>query len=430
MKSIAIVGAGPAGLVTAKTLLRSYPQGSVSVTVLEASDRLGGLWPVDKDDVNGLINPEMPTNLSRFTVSFSDLSWKSVSLGDDAVGASQHLESSNSYLPLFPKAWHVGRYLEAYARKFLPEGTIKLRSRVTRAERVSIKGDYKWRLLWAKPDVETLKREQAGSNGSDGTEGCNNGVFDYLVVASGFFSSPRPLDILASSPEPEPSPIKVVHSSRFRNISELLPSWPDVEGKVVVVGGGISGAEAAASAAFQTSDAEHRPSKTGKRPRLKVYHVLSRPIYSLPVFLPRNPNGSSPGTFNPVPEFAPLDVCLYDLGRRPEGPVKPSNGLMPARNALKSHAFIRSVIGGDQSDLDSPGLVHSSEEMERPAYVALTDNYAEFVRSGDIVPVRGRVIEMLPCSSKTGQASIKVASMARELGGDQNVSLFHSIHFL
>ena len=57
----------------------------------------------------------MPTNLSRFTVSFSDLAWQSVNLARDPDGA-EGSNGNGGALPLYPKAWQVGRYLEEYAK--------------------------------------------------------------------------------------------------------------------------------------------------------------------------------------------------------------------------------------------------------------------------------------------------------------------------
>ena len=46
------------------------------MTVFEQSDRVGGLWPVSEID-DGMVNPDMRVNQSRYTVSFSDLAWPS-----------------------------------------------------------------------------------------------------------------------------------------------------------------------------------------------------------------------------------------------------------------------------------------------------------------------------------------------------------------
>jgi len=69
------------------------------VTVYEKSERIGGLWPISKTNPDGMVNPDMCTNQSRHTVSFSDLAWE---------------EDARSFL----KAWEVGRYLERYRAFF------------------------------------------------------------------------------------------------------------------------------------------------------------------------------------------------------------------------------------------------------------------------------------------------------------------------
>lgn len=53
-KRVAIIGAGPGGLVAASKLLQT---GKLSVKIFEKGQRLGGLWAAD-----GLINPEMVCN--------------------------------------------------------------------------------------------------------------------------------------------------------------------------------------------------------------------------------------------------------------------------------------------------------------------------------------------------------------------------------
>jgi cation diffusion facilitator CzcD-associated flavoprotein CzcO len=115
-------GAGPAGLVAAKTLIHEHP-GRFQVTVFDKSDRIGGLWPISKHD-DGLVNPEMCTNQSRHTVSFSDLGWP---------------ESA----PVFPKAWQVGQYLLRYVEKY-PGIDIKLGMRVVSNYLIVLGAEVEW----------------------------------------------------------------------------------------------------------------------------------------------------------------------------------------------------------------------------------------------------------------------------------------------
>lgn len=77
----------------------------------------------------------MRTNISRFTVAFSDLAWESI------------IEESE--VPMFPQAWQVGRYLRKYAERFLPNGVLRLRQRVVRtSRRVENEEGRRWTIQW------------------------------------------------------------------------------------------------------------------------------------------------------------------------------------------------------------------------------------------------------------------------------------------
>lgn len=79
----------------------------------------------------------MRTNLSRFTVAFSDLAWESV--------------FEDTEVPMFPQAWQVGRYLEKYAERFLPDGVLRLGRRVVRTNRKVGDGEgRRWTVQWVE----------------------------------------------------------------------------------------------------------------------------------------------------------------------------------------------------------------------------------------------------------------------------------------
>lgn len=357
IKTVCIVGAGPAGLVTVKSFLQ---HGGFAVAVFEAADHVGGMWRGRPGENGDKCSPDLKTNLSRFTVAFPDLAWSSIDLTDPITGFCPPSP------PVFPKAWQVGRYLEAYTEKFGLAPQISLNSRVVKAW---ILDDF---MTWQVVVEDTVTKRQRTMS------------FDYLVIASGFFDKPA-RSFSPSSLEPMRN---VQHSSRFRDLADLTSK----AGKIVVIGGGISGSEAAANAAFQISSAQNSSSKI--KPEYassKVYHIINRPFYCLPRYLPQNPHDSNDHDFNPAPTFLPLDLVLYNLSRRAEGQITAAITTVPPEKALKGHEFMRSMLGGDQSDLGHSGLVYKADQTQYPGYTGITDTYTEFVRSGLIVPVQGWV---------------------------------------
>jgi hypothetical protein len=140
--------------------------------VFEKKKSVGGLWSVkppdqpnhdgprsgDNDKAHpatqsspGFVSPSMLTNLSRFTVSFSDLAWESVDLNQNVPTSKTEgsRSASPSPPPLFPKAWQVGRYLETYAERYLPSDVLKLGCQVIRTERRPDKdGETGWIVEW------------------------------------------------------------------------------------------------------------------------------------------------------------------------------------------------------------------------------------------------------------------------------------------
>ncbi|KAG9196644.1 hypothetical protein G6011_01765 [Alternaria panax] len=353
-QSICIVGAGPAGLAAA----RSFKQHGCAVTVYEAADRVGGMWRDERGGSGEKCSPEMRTNLSRYTVAFSDLPWTSVDL--DLSTPATHAPTAP---PTFPRAWQVGRYLEAYAQSFGITENLLLGKRVVNA---SLQENHTWRVI-----------------SDDGTGQLDSRTFDRLVVASGFFNKPAG----TFDPTPSRNLSNIQHSSKFRALSELTSS----PGKVVVIGGGISGSEAAAQAAFQISNAKHSPSQeTSTHADSRVFHIINRPFYCLPRHLPRNPQ-SQDGNFNPAPKFLPLDLALYNLSRRGDGEISAAIATVPPEKARQGHAFLRASIGCDQIGAAHAELAYTASQTQHPGYTGITDTYTEFVRSGIIVPVRGWV---------------------------------------
>ncbi|KAK8179949.1 uncharacterized protein BKA78DRAFT_328846 [Phyllosticta capitalensis] len=381
MKTVAIIGAGPSGLVAAKTLLHAFPNNAFRVTVLELNSRVGGMWAMDKGQPGGKADSQMPTNISRFNVCFSDLAWSSVFPDADNDGD----------LPLFPQLWRVGKYLQAYADRYIPQGVIRLNASVKSTELIQGEGRDRWRVKWEQSHqpsgTPSSGSPASGSGGSSPSAESAEEVeeeFDYLIAATGFMHDPKKHNVAV----PDGIPLVIKHSSTFRDLNDLVPADSNVQGNtIVVIGGSMSGCEAAANAALQISNCQSSPSFTGKDfSQFKVYHVMPRPFYILPYYLPP-PKADD---YDPAPTFAPSDMRMFNLSKRPPGPISPNVGTESATSAANKHKWLQSILGGNQSELGSKDMTFDESMFNDSPYVGISENYAEFVRSGLIVPVRGR----------------------------------------
>ncbi|KAK3711369.1 hypothetical protein LTR37_009749 [Vermiconidia calcicola] len=395
MKTVCIVGAGPAGLVAAKTFLQT---GKVDISVYEKNSRIGGIWALDQNSTGGFLSPYTPTNLSRFTVGFSDLDWKSVDFHSDQANGVQNGASEGIHLPMFPKAWMANRYLETYRKKYIPDEVIKCNHQVVKAARDS----DKWTI--------TIKDEQSRETSRQ---------FDYLIMASGFFASPRLMKRNVPDLTTAELPIEIIHSSTFRSLNNLLPEGKDVSGKTILMfGGGNSSGETAASVALQLSNAQWSPdtSSANRFKDCKIVHVTPRPLYALPHFHEHEEGSRS---------YIPLDFRLYDFGRRPRGLGSyAGRQSKEVRNIV--HGAIQSMVGSDQSDL-SEALVSRKGEGRGSGYVAITESYAEYVRSGLIEVVSGRVTGL--STGKDGFASATVKKGEEELQYDDIAAVIYATGF-
>ncbi|OJJ35317.1 hypothetical protein ASPWEDRAFT_40524 [Aspergillus wentii DTO 134E9] len=397
-KKVAIIGAGPAGLVTAKTLLCNYPDGTFAPTIFEKRNEIGGLWPTSRtasQDPNpmpfgskknssetGPVNPLMRTNLSRFSVGFSDLAWESV------IGGSE--------LPMFPQAWQVGRYLEAYAERYIPKGVIRLGHKVVQTVRdVNATADARWTVHWVKESVDE------GNPIKDQDQKVVTEHFDFLIVASGFFSCPHIPDIPGLSGFED----RIVHSSSLHKtgtLNHLFRGYDNTRGKVVVIGGSMSGAEAASALALHHSSLKLAGSNQSWQ-EYEVHHVCTRPFRTIPTYLPHVSGDMSQENVS----FQPLDIVMYDLARRPPGPIEYAFGPVSSEQVTRVNSYFQSLLG---SDYEKVGKVESisneSESDGRPPWVAIGNDHAEFVRSGAISTTIGRVCAVH--QQKSGLARLHV----------------------
>jgi dimethylaniline monooxygenase (N-oxide forming) len=200
VRTVAVIGAGPAGLAAAKeSLARNF-----EVVVFEQRDWVGGTWkyspePVDRRGIPGsAMYQSVTANASRPFLGFSDFP-----IPDS--------------IPVYPRHFHMAEYLTSYATSFELMSRIRFGVRVLSVEPRQIR----WSLRWL------------------GDSGVKEQEFDAVAIATGHHSTPR-------WPEPAPGFERfrgiVLHSRQYRT-----PSVPfESKGKrVLVVGIGNSGCDIA-----------------------------------------------------------------------------------------------------------------------------------------------------------------------------------------
>lgn len=363
-KSVCVVGAGPSGLVAAKNLLHQAASGSgagFSVTVFDPQPRIGGLWPSEKTDGSGLVHPLMVANQSRNTVQFSDLAWQ-----EDE--------------PQLPRAWQVGRYLQRYLAKYCAFEEERFRLRLG------------WKVEKAVPLGEKEgRRWVVTAKSTDGL--VDTAEYDYLLIASGYFGSPAIPDVPGLK---DAQSIPIIHSSRYRDLETLLPHADGKGGKILVVGGQMSGVEIAGTIASHLSSAANTPGQRGLAGanQYTVHHVIQRPIWVFPLFTTPTPGRAAPS-------FVPLDLTSYNLANRPK-PLVNSQGHITVDAAKTTHGIFQGVLGTDQSEF-SPLLAANPDTIEEPAYLAVSDWYLDFVRSGLITVSQGKLASVSGTSATLSQ---------------------------
>jgi len=172
MPTVAIIGAGPLGLMALK-VLREDGWNAIS---FESRKYIGGLWRLSKD--SGLSALETTTfNSSRFRSAISDYPF-----ADDVDD--------------FPSSQQMNKYFEGYADHFKLREHIQLNSRVT--------GITRKNGMW---DIQI-----APKTGSTRTES-----FDKVIVATGSFVQPKIPKIEGI----EAFAGRVLHAIDFHNASEF-----------------------------------------------------------------------------------------------------------------------------------------------------------------------------------------------------------------
>ncbi|PAN49125.2 hypothetical protein PAHAL_9G390000 [Panicum hallii] len=213
-RTVAVVGAGAAGLVVARELLRA----GLDVVVFEKSARAGGTWaydpradadPLGRDPaapgaVHGSLYASLRTNLPRELMGFSDFPLAGRVFAGDARAFPGHRE--------------VLAFLDAFAEESGVAARVRLRAEVLRVRPLGQGQRERWVVAWRGEDGEVAEE-----------------VFDAVVVCNGHWTVPQVAEIGGIDNWRG----KQMHSHNYR-----VPE-PFRDQNVVVVGMGASGTDIA-----------------------------------------------------------------------------------------------------------------------------------------------------------------------------------------
>ncbi|KAL6642720.1 hypothetical protein ACP70R_020901 [Stipagrostis hirtigluma subsp. patula] len=209
-RTVAVVGAGAAGLVAARELLRE----GHAVTVFEKSARVGGTWaydpradadPLGSDPsapgaVHGSLYASLRTNLPREVMGFSDFPLAGrVFAGDPRT---------------FPGHQEVLAFLDAFADESGIASRVRLRAEVLRVRPLGRDPGERWEVAWRGESDEVAVE-----------------VFDAVVVCNGHWTVPL---------VPKIRGIDKWHGKQMHSHNYRVPE-PFRDQNVVIVGLGASG---------------------------------------------------------------------------------------------------------------------------------------------------------------------------------------------
>ncbi|GAB3256884.1 flavin-containing monooxygenase [Kineosporia babensis] len=296
---VAIVGAGYAGLSTARMLLRCGFQ----VTVFEQAPDVGGVWSRTRR------YPGLRTQNDKRTYAFSELPMP-------------------AHYPQWPSGEQVQQYLESYAAGFGLSPALRLSTRVVSADLE----DDRW----------TLTTQPAGRP--------EQSTFDHLVIANGIFSRPA-IPVYPGRGEFEAAGGKICAAQDFADLD-------DARGRhVVVVGYGKS----ACDVAVAISDVARSTAVVARRLLWKMPRRLARVLNYKYLLLTRMGEGLFPyirptsfekflharnsgsTLFGPVQHLIVRQLGLQRLGLVPHGPF---SDIARSTVSLVTEGFFERVADG------------------------------------------------------------------------------------
>eukprot|EP00536_Pseudo-nitzschia_multiseries_P010042 jgi/Psemu1/202233/e_gw1.294.55.1 len=354
MIEVAVIGAGSAGLVTARHLLAN----GLKCCIFEATSTLGGSWssplPPTTTETTTAPGKGLHTNLSKHACRFSDFPWP-----EDT--------------PTFPSKGDMDRYFTAYANEFVMPYMDDVTENSSDGHTDETGDAAYYRVEWTDSVHQTKHSKEFGG----------------VVIATGFLTKPRyPPSLLpellqrterGSDDGSIKDRIQILHSKDYV-YDESFANKTDE--KVVVVGASHSALDIAVDV-----------SKSVEAP---VTVVMPRIPWVIPRYVPVASSSSmdvpaTSTTASESPTFLPLDLAFY---RRRKGSSSSSSNREGAVEATsltpescrERHRELRTMVGPRQDRF----LPVPSSSFDEPPMVAINDYFLDLVIDGTIEIVHGR----------------------------------------
>lgn len=181
--------------------------------------------------------------------------------------------------------------------------------------------------------------------------------FDFMIIACGFFSEP----FIPEIPGLDTFKGSIIHSSAYTTPE----SYQDAN--IAIIGGSLSSVEVVEDIAPYAAS---------------IRQIIPRPFWVIPKYLAVEPE-------DPSTTFLPLDLVLYQ--RRPP----PSDDTPLQVRWRKVNEYLYSLCGGLGNVVPEMRV-----DMDMPPYAAVSDMYANYVRSGKVSLYSGHLASVSGSSLK------------------------------
>ncbi|KAN0039789.1 hypothetical protein ACTA71_007025 [Dictyostelium dimigraforme] len=213
-RKIAIIGGGPAGIVSGKTAMEC----GYDIVIFDKNEDIGGVWSIK----NGKAWDNMKTHISYISMGFSDYFWN----------------VPEERKPFYPSREEMNDYFYNYCVHFNILDKFKLNTNVI--EVTQLDDSKRWLIRWC---TTTSKLNNDNYNNYDGdykNNNINEDIFDFVIICSGFFSKKREIKIKDKLNQFNG---KIWTSEQYKNPKNYINK------RVLVIGGSSSGIEIASDIA-------------------------------------------------------------------------------------------------------------------------------------------------------------------------------------